>query len=108
MSGMSLLENGCTINEFYGTDLDKLDRGDTLGVMRNSKNEVLIYINGEEQGVAINEAPQTLYAIINLYGKCVQVSTIQSLVVVSFVLLIRKLFTLTNQLNTFRMAKQAL
>lgn len=38
------------------------------------KGDLIIYINGEPQGVAAEGLPAIVYAIIDLYGKCVQVS----------------------------------
>lgn len=35
---------------------------------------MLIFINGISQGVAATDLPTTLYAVIDMYGKCVQVS----------------------------------
>ena len=34
MSGNSVLKDGRSINENYGTDLDKLEEGDRVGVLR--------------------------------------------------------------------------
>lgn len=36
MSGNSILKDGIALKEFYGRDLDKLNEGDRLGVMRTS------------------------------------------------------------------------
>lgn len=36
MSGNSVLKNGCLVKEKYGTDLDKLNEGDYVGLMRTS------------------------------------------------------------------------
>ena len=37
MSGNSILKDGRSINENYGTDLDKLEEGDRVGVLRTSQ-----------------------------------------------------------------------
>lgn len=74
MSGISVLKDGNSLFEYYGTDLDKLNVGDRIGVMRTKKDELIFYINGESQGVAATNIPKIVYALVNLYGKCVQVS----------------------------------
>lgn len=74
MSGISVLKDGNSLFEYYGTDLDKLNVGDRIGVMRTAQDKLIFYINGESQGVAATNIPKTVYALVNLYGKCVQVS----------------------------------
>lgn len=74
MSGISVLKDGNSLMEYYGADLDKLSEGDRVGVMRNSKGELIFFINGESQGVAARDIPKSVYALINLYGKCGQVT----------------------------------
>lgn len=74
MSGISVLKDGNSLVEYYGTDLDKLNVGDRIGVQRTAQDELIFYINGESQGVAATNIPKCVYALVNLYGKCVQVS----------------------------------
>ena len=76
MSGISILKDGNSLMEYYGNDLDKLSEGDRVGVMRNYKGELIFFINGESQGVAAREIPKTVHALVNLYGKCGQVTCI--------------------------------
>lgn len=35
---------------------------------------MIFYVNGESQGVAAEGLPNVVYAVVDLYGKCVQVS----------------------------------
>jgi neuralized-like protein 4 len=74
MSGISVLEDGSSLIEYYGSDLDKLEEGDKIGVVRTAQNELIFYVNGESQGIAATNIPKVVYAVVNLYGKCVQVS----------------------------------
>ncbi|CRK92215.1 CLUMA_CG005699, isoform A [Clunio marinus] len=74
MSGISILKDGNSLCEYYGGDLDKLNEGDRVGVMRTSTGDLIFFINGESQGVAAREIPKNIYALINLYGKCGQVT----------------------------------
>ncbi|XP_055614454.1 neuralized-like protein 4 [Uranotaenia lowii] len=74
MSGISVLRDGLSLMEYYGSDLDKLGEGDRVGVLRTAQSELIFYVNGESQGVAAVDIPKNIYALVNLYGKCVQVS----------------------------------
>lgn len=62
--------------EYYGADLDKLSEGDRVGVMRSSKGELIFFVNGDSQGVAATNIPSNVYALVNLYGKCGQVTVV--------------------------------
>ncbi|XP_062535217.1 neuralized-like protein 4 [Armigeres subalbatus] len=74
MSGISVLKDGVSLLEYYGSDLDKLGEGDRVGVVRTAQDKLVFYVNGESQGVAAVDIPKNVYALVNLYGKCVQVS----------------------------------
>lgn len=74
MSGNSILKDGNLLLDSYGIDLDKMNVADRIGVMRTTADELVFYINGEHQGTAATGLPKTVYALVNLYGKCVQVS----------------------------------
>ena len=74
MSGNSVLRDGRSINENYGTDLDKLEEGDEVGVLRTSQGDLLFFVNGVSQGVAATGVPAGVFAVIDMYGKCAQVS----------------------------------
>ncbi|XP_050309268.1 neuralized-like protein 4 [Anthonomus grandis grandis] len=74
MSGTSIFKNGNCLIEGYGVDLEKLNQLDRIGLIKTSEGDLIFYINGESQGVAAEGLPATVYAIVDLYGKCVQVS----------------------------------
>lgn len=76
MSGSSILKDGRSIVEVYGTDLDKLGEGDRIGVMRTSEGELEFYVNGVSQGIAAEDIPNRVFAVVDMYGKCAQVSVI--------------------------------
>ncbi|KAL0277171.1 UNVERIFIED_CONTAM: hypothetical protein PYX00_004538 [Menopon gallinae] len=79
LSGTSILQDGRTSgDESYGADLDKLKEGDIVGVMKTDKGELKFYINGEFQGTAAENIPDRVYAIVDLYGKCAQISIVPS------------------------------
>ncbi|KAK8759132.1 hypothetical protein V5799_003230 [Amblyomma americanum] len=79
MSGTGVLQDGKTLVEEYGTDLDQLGEGDRVGVMRTSSGELKFFVNGRSQGVAASQIPPQVYAVVDLYGKCAQVSVVDSL-----------------------------
>ncbi|XP_067005004.1 neuralized-like protein 4 [Anabrus simplex] len=74
MSGNSILKDGRSVVEVYGIDLDKLTEGDRIGVMRTSEGELVFYVNGVSQGVAAEDLPSRVFAVVDMYGKCAQVS----------------------------------
>ncbi|CAG5120309.1 unnamed protein product, partial [Candidula unifasciata] len=74
MSGMSILCDGHSMIEDYGCDLDQLSEGDKVGVMRTSDAVLHFYVNGIDQGPAATGIPSSVYAVIDLYGKCAQVT----------------------------------
>lgn len=81
MSGISVLKDGQSLMEYYGNDLDKLAEGDRVGVMRTSKGELVFFINGESQGIAARDIPRNVFALVNLYGKCGQVTIVNDEVI---------------------------
>ncbi|XP_053680569.1 neuralized-like protein 4 [Anopheles nili] len=74
MSGISVLNDGLLLVESYGLDLEKLGEGDRVGVQRTARGELVFFVNGDPQGVAARDLPRQVYALVNLYGKCVQVT----------------------------------
>lgn len=78
MSGNSILKDGRSMVDVYGIDLDKLKEGDLIGVMRTTEDELMFYVNGVCQGVAAENLPERLFAIVDLYGKCAQVTIMDS------------------------------
>lgn len=74
MSGIDVRKDGRRLIEYYGTDLETLNENDRVGVMRTSNHELVFYVNGESQGVAAKNMPKPLWALVDLYGRCVQVS----------------------------------
>ncbi|XP_018330775.1 neuralized-like protein 4 isoform X2 [Agrilus planipennis] len=74
LAGKSILKDGVLIVERYGADLDRLGQDDRVGLLRTSEGELIFYINGEPQGVAVDNLPSIVYGVVDLYGKCVQVT----------------------------------
>ncbi|XP_013179010.1 PREDICTED: neuralized-like protein 4 [Papilio xuthus] len=76
LSGSSVVRDGVTHLPSYGPELDTLQEGDCVGVMRTSRAELLFFINGRCLGVAAMDMPPLLYAVIDLYGQCVQITLV--------------------------------
>ncbi|CAG2213549.1 unnamed protein product [Mytilus edulis] len=75
MSGCGILTNGKGTRREYGQyNLDELAEGDRIGLMRKSNGQLHYYINGQDQGVASNETPQTIWGVVDLYGMAVKVT----------------------------------
>ena len=76
MSGCSILKDGHSTIEEYGRDLDQLGEGDRVGVLRTSTGALHFFVNGLDQGQAAASIPAKVYAVIDMYGKCAQVSIV--------------------------------
>ncbi|XP_068632829.1 neuralized-like protein 4 [Battus philenor] len=77
MSGSSIVRDGITFMNSYGPELDSLREGDCVGVMRTSRAELMFFVNGRCLGVAAQDMPTRLFAVVDMYGQCVQVSIMQ-------------------------------
>lgn len=76
MSGCSIMKDGHTTLDEYGQDLDQLAEGDRVGVMRTSNGVLHIYVNGVDQGAAATNIPSKVWAVVDMYGKCAQVTIV--------------------------------
>ena len=46
-----------------------------LGMVRTREGTLRYTINGEDQGLACDNIPPNVYAVVDLYGQCAQVGT---------------------------------
>lgn len=76
MSGCSVLRDGRSVLEEYGRDLDQLVEGDQVGIQRSSRGELHLWVNGQDCGAAASGLPPKLWAVVDLYGKCTQVTVV--------------------------------
>ncbi|XP_029862622.1 LOW QUALITY PROTEIN: neuralized-like protein 4 [Aquila chrysaetos chrysaetos] len=74
LSGTAIMQDGNTMRNNYGCDLDSLGTGSRIGMMRTARGDLRYFINGADQGVACSGLPAEVYAVVDLYGQCVQVS----------------------------------
>lgn len=58
----------------YGSNLENLQCGSTVGLLIDEDSRLHLYINGTDQGIAATDLPLYVYAIIDLYGQCEQIS----------------------------------
>ncbi|XP_053789184.1 neuralized-like protein 4, partial [Vidua chalybeata] len=74
LSGTAIMQDGNTMRNNYGCDLDALGTGARIGMMRTGGGDLRYFIDGTDQGVACSGLPPEVYAVVDLYGQCVQVS----------------------------------
>lgn len=76
VSGCSVLRDGRSVLEEYGQDLDQLVEGDRVGVERTATGELRLWVNGRDCGVAATGLPARVWAVVDLYGKCTQITVL--------------------------------
>ncbi|XP_041739983.2 neuralized-like protein 4 isoform X1 [Coregonus clupeaformis] len=76
VSGCSVLRDGRSVLEEYGRDLDQLAEGDRVGIQRSTRGELHLWVNGHDCGAAASGLPTRLWAVVDLYGKCTQVTVV--------------------------------
>uniref|UniRef100_UPI00398EBDCF neuralized-like protein 4 n=1 Tax=Pristiophorus japonicus TaxID=55135 RepID=UPI00398EBDCF len=76
ISGCSVLRDGRSVLEEYGQDLDQLSEGDRVGIQRTAGGELHLWVNGRDCGVAASGLPPQVWAVVDLYGKCTQVTVL--------------------------------
>uniref|UniRef100_A0A3B1JK21 Neuralized E3 ubiquitin protein ligase 4 n=1 Tax=Astyanax mexicanus TaxID=7994 RepID=A0A3B1JK21_ASTMX len=76
VSGCSVLKDGRSVLEEYGRDLDQLGEGDRVGIQRNGRGELHLWVNGQDCGTAASGLPSRLWAVVDLYGKCTQITVV--------------------------------
>lgn len=77
ISGQTLIHNGTTVRNDMPFNLDNLTSGSKIGVMRNG-DAIHFLVNGVDYGVAYDCSIQNMYAVVDLYGQCAQVSITSS------------------------------
>ncbi|XP_014669095.1 PREDICTED: neuralized-like protein 4 [Priapulus caudatus] len=74
LSGSAIMQDGSTIRNGYACDLDTLTVGSRIGMSRLSDGTLHYYVDGADMGVACVDIPSGVYAVVDLYGQCAQVS----------------------------------
>lgn len=57
----------------YGPNLESLTVSQKVGIMVDSNNQLKMYVDGVEQGVAAANIPPACFVVLDLYGQCEQV-----------------------------------
>ena len=78
MDGSTVLKDGTEIKSNYGCNLYTRAAGDRVGVQRTRAGELRIHVNGVDQGVAAHNLPDNVYAVVDVNGKCRQVTLLPS------------------------------
>lgn len=78
MTGNGVMHNGTTVIELYGQNLDRLQVGDRVGVMRKPCGTLHFWVNGIDQGAAATGVPERVYGVIDLYGQAAQASIVDA------------------------------
>ncbi len=52
--------------------------GDRIGLVRKTGGALHYFINGNDQGMAVNHSPQPVWGVVDLYGMAVKVTIIDS------------------------------
>ncbi|XP_022100637.1 neuralized-like protein 4 isoform X3 [Acanthaster planci] len=77
LSGACVMKDGLMLNNSYGLDLDTVHEGDRIGI-RSWEETLHFFLNGRDMGTACTNVPSDVYAVIDLYGQCAQVSLVPS------------------------------
>lgn len=67
MTGNGVMHNGTTVIEQYGQNLDRLQVGDRVGVVRKENGVLHFWVNGVDQGPAASNVPERVYGVIGKY-----------------------------------------
>ncbi|CAD6237103.1 GSCOCG00002142001-RA-CDS, partial [Cotesia congregata] len=78
MTGNGVMHNGTSIIDQYGQNLDRLQVGDRVGVMRKDTGTLHFFVNGTDQGAAAVGVPERVYGVIDLYGQATQATIVDN------------------------------
>ncbi|PIK39407.1 putative neuralized-like protein 4 [Apostichopus japonicus] len=78
LSGTSIIHDGLVFNSTFPIDLDQLQVGTRIGLVRHEDGTVDIVLDGEEKYQAFTDVPEEVYGIFDLYGQCCQLTVTQS------------------------------
>lgn len=64
MTGSGIMHNGTIVLEQYGVNLDRLQVGDRVGVLRKENGLLHFFVNSIDQGCAASNVPEKIYGVI--------------------------------------------
>ncbi|KAJ7393258.1 hypothetical protein OS493_006227 [Desmophyllum pertusum] len=68
MTGSCVMKDAVMVKENYGHSLDRLQAKTRIGVQRQRDGTFHVFVNGEDQGVAAMDIPETVHAVVDVYG----------------------------------------
>ncbi|GBP94839.1 Neuralized-like protein 4 [Eumeta japonica] len=78
LSGGAMMKDGECMRSCYRLNLDCLNVGSRVGMMWHADRSLHYYLDGMDQGKAWHVPHLNVYAVVDLYGRCTQVSIIQN------------------------------
>lgn len=66
--------NGTRVKTKYGVGLENLQCNCIIGLLIDEDSKLHLLINGMDQGIAATDLPPYVFAVIDLYGQCEQIS----------------------------------
>jgi neuralized-like protein 4 len=74
LSGSTVMKGGSLTLRDYTIDLDSIQPGNRIGVMRRENGDLHFYQDGKDVGLAVKDVPPGVYGVVDLYGQCAQVT----------------------------------
>ena len=79
LSGSTVMKGGNSTLRDYGIDLDSIQPGHRIGVMRRQNGDLHFYLDGKDAGVAVKDVPpgaiklmpQASIQIFNFFNRCI-------------------------------------
>lgn len=68
------MKDSIMVKHGYSLNLDAVQVGMVVGMMRHIDGSLHFYLDGVDQGEACSSVPSVIYPVIDLYGQCAQVS----------------------------------
>ncbi|KAL1116658.1 hypothetical protein AAG570_005130 [Ranatra chinensis] len=72
ISGDCVYHNGYKVKSKYGPNLDTLGVGSLVGILVDEENNLKLFVNGVDHGVAATNVPKLWIPVLDLYGMCDQ------------------------------------
>lgn len=88
----------------YGPNLDALGIGHTIGVMIDCENQLRLYVDDVDQGIAASDVTVPCRVVVDLYGQCEQVIMIYFLSL-DITILLFNIFNFLYYLSSSRVKK---
>lgn len=72
------MKDSVMVKHGYALNLDTVQVGMIIGMMRHNDASLHYYLDGVDQGEACSNVPIIVYPVVDLYGQCVQVTIFKS------------------------------